>query len=63
MAVSKSKMQESMAMEWFDCGLTFTHFYLLTSNLLPNFIIAVTHSIFNIMSSVISLNQIDGSEL
>ena len=50
-------------MSWFDCGLTFSHFYLLTSNLLPNFLIAVTHSVFNIMSSVIALNQIDGSEL
>ena len=50
-------------MAWFDCGLTFTHFYLVTSNLLPNFLIAVTHSVFNIMSSVIALNQIDGSEL
>ena len=36
---------------------------LLTSNFLPNFLIAVTHSVFNIMSSVIALNQIDGSEL
>ena len=42
---------------------TFSHFYLVTSNLLPNFLIAVTHSIFNIMSSVIFLNQIVGSEL
>ena len=50
-------------MAWFDCGLTFSHFYLVTSNLLPNFLIAVTHSVFNIMSSVIALNQIDGSEL
>ena len=50
-------------MAWFDCGLTFTHFYLVTSNLLPNFLIAVTHSVFNVMSSVITLNQIDGSEL
>ena len=50
-------------MSWFDCGLTFSHFYLLTSNLLPNFLIAVTHSVFNIMSSVIALNQIDGREL
>ena len=22
----------SLAMSWFDCGLTFTHFYLVTSN-------------------------------
>ena len=50
-------------MAWFDGGLTFTHFYLVTSNLLPNFLIVVTHSVFNIMSSVIALNQIDGSEL
>ena len=50
-------------MSWFDCGLTFSHFYLLTSNLLPNFLISVTHSVFNIMSSMKALNQIDGSEL
>ena len=50
-------------MSWFDCGLTFSHFYLLTSNLLPKFLISVTHSVFNIMSSVIPLNQIDESEL
>ena len=52
---------ESLAMEWFDCGLTFTHFYLVTSNLLPNFLIAVIHSVFNIMS--LCLNKIDGSDL
>ena len=50
-------------MSWFDCGLTFTPFYLLTSNLLPDFLIAVTHSFFNIMASVLLFNQIDGSEL
>ena len=50
-------------MSWFDCGLTFSHFYLLTSNLLPNFLISVTHSVFNIMSSMKALDQIDGSEL
>ena len=50
-------------MSWFDCGLTFSHFYLLTSNLLPNFLISVTHSFFNIVSSMIALNQIDWSEL
>ena len=50
-------------MAWFGCGLTFTHFYLVTSNLLPDFLIAVTHSVFNIMSSEIPLNQIVGSEL
>ena len=55
----------SKAWKWhqFDFGLTFTHFYLVTSNLLPNFLIAVTHSVFHIMSSVIHLNQIVGSEL
>ena len=47
----------------FDFGLTFSYFYLVTSNLLPNFLIAVSHSIFDIMSSVIPLNQIVGSEL
>ena len=41
----------------FDCGLTFTHFYLVASSLLPNFLIIVTYSIFNIMSSGISLNK------
>ena len=46
---------ESLAMEWFDCGLSFTHFYLITSNLLPNFLVAVTHLIFNNTSSVIKL--------
>ena len=53
------------AWQWhcLNCGLTFTHFYLVTSDLLPNFLIAVTHSGFNIMSSVIALNQIDGREL
>ena len=50
-------------MSWFDCGLTFSHFYLLTSNLKPNFLISLTHSVFSIKSSVIALNQIDGSEL
>ena len=43
------------------CGLTFTHFYLVTSNLLPNFLINVTHSFFHIMSSLIPLNQNVGS--
>ena len=33
------------------------HFYLAASNLLPNFLIIVTHSIFNIMSSGIPLNK------
>ena len=50
-------------MSLFDCGLTFLHFYLVTSNLMPNFLIAVRHSVFNVMSSLITLNQIDGSEL
>ena len=31
------------------CGLTFSHFYRVTFNLLPNFLIAVTHSVFNII--------------
>ena len=42
---------------WFGCGLTFTHFYLVASNLLPNFLIIITHSIFNIMLSGIPLNK------
>ena len=46
---------------WFGCGLTFTHFYLVISNLLPNFLITVNHSFFNIMSSVIPLHQNVGS--
>ena len=45
----------------FGCSLTFTHFYLVTSNLLPNFLITVTYSFFNIMSSVIPLHQNGGS--
>ena len=49
--------------------LCWSHFYihvsifLVTSNLLPNFLIAATHSFFNIMSSVIALDQNVGSEL
>ena len=42
-------------------GLTFTHLYLVTSNLLPNFLITVTHSFFNIMSSLIPLDKNGGS--
>ena len=47
----------SKAWKWhqFDFGLPFTHFYLVTSNLLPHFLIALTYSFFNIMSSVITL--------
>ena len=40
----------SLAMSWFDCGLTFTHFYLVISNLLPNFFFTATHLVFNIMT-------------
>ena len=49
----------SNAWKWyrFGCGLTFMHFYLAASNLLPNFLIIVTHSIFNIMSSGIPPNK------
>ena len=41
------------AWQWhcLNCGLTFTHFYLVTSDLLPNFLIAVTHSVFNNIKS------------
>ena len=45
----------SVATVW--CGLTFTHFCLVISNLLPNFLTTVTHSYFNIMSSVIPLDK------
>ena len=38
-------------------GLTFTHFCLVTGNLLPNFLTTVIHSFFNIMSSVIPLDK------
>ena len=38
---------------WFDFGINFSHFYIVSSNLLPNFLLAVTHSFFNIMLSVI----------
>ena len=53
----------SNAWKWqrFGCGLTFKHFYLVASNLLPKFLIIVTHSNFNIMSSVIPLNKNGGS--
>ena len=43
--------------QWFGCGLTFKHFYLVASNMLPKFLIIVTHSNFNIMSSGIPLNK------
>ena len=48
---------------WFDFGINFTHFYIVTSNLLPNFLMAVSHSFFNIMVSVIPQDQNVGSEL
>ena len=35
----------------------FKNFYFVASNLLSNFLIIVTHSIFNIMSSGIPLNK------
>ena len=56
-------MDHSIAWEWyrFGCSLTFTHLYLVISNLLPDFLITVTHSFFNIMSSVIPLNKNGGS--
>ena len=56
-------IDHSNDLEWyrFGCGLTFTHFYLVTTNLLPNFLITVTYSFFNIMSSVIPLHQNVGS--
>ena len=41
-------------------GLTFTHFCLVTGNLLPNFLTTVNHSFFNIMSSVIPLDKNGG---
>ena len=52
-------MTFSKAWKWqqFDFGLTFTHFKLVTSNLLPNFLVALTHSFFNIMSSVKPVDQ------
>ena len=40
---------------------TFTHWCLVTGNLLPNFLTTVTHSFFNIMSSVIPLDKNGGS--
>ena len=43
-------------------GLTFTHFCLVTGNLLPNFLTTVTHSFFNIMSSVIPLDKMEEVE-
>ena len=55
----------SKAWQWyrFDFGINFTHFYIVTSNLLPNFLMAVSHSFFNIMVSVIPQDQNVGSEL
>ena len=41
----------------FNIGLTITLFCFVTCNFLPNFIIALTHSIFNIKSSVIPLDE------
>ena len=49
----------AMASVWSD--LTFTHFCLVNGNLLPNFLTTVTHSFFNIMSSVIPLDKNGGS--
>ena len=56
-------IDHSNDLEWyrFGCGLTFTHFCLVTGNLLPNFLTAVNHSFFNIMSSVIPLDKNGGS--
>merc|ERR1712155_183678 len=53
----------SNAWEWYWCGccLTFTHFCLVTGNLLPNFLTTVNHSFLNIMSSVIPLDENGGS--
>ena len=47
---------------WQLISLIFTHFYLATSNLLPNFLMTVTHSFFKIMSSLIPWDQNGGSE-
>ena len=48
----------SKAWQWhrFDFGINFTHFYIVTSNLLPNFLMALTHSFFNILLSVTPLD-------
>ena len=48
---------------WFDFGINFTHFYIVTSNLLQNFLMVLTHTFFNIMLSVIPQDQNVGSEL
>ena len=42
---------------WFNIGLNITLFCFVSSNLLPNFVIALTHSIFNLKSSVIPLDK------
>merc|ERR1712079_799440 len=45
----------------FGCGLAFTHFYLVTSDLLFNFLVAVAHSFFNILSGLTPLDKGGGS--
>ena len=63
MPLRATDFSEAWEWHWFDFAHTFTHFYLLTSNLLPNFLISVTHSFFNIILSVITLNKIVGIDL
>ena len=49
----------SEAWKWhqFDSGLICTHYYLVTRHVLPNFLIAVSQSFFNILSSVINTTR------
>ena len=49
----------SKSWEWhqFTIGLTITLFCFVNCNFLPNFVIALTHSIFNLKWSVIPLDE------
>ena len=52
---------KSLAIYQFGFVPIFKHSYLVTNNLLPNFLMAVIHSFFNIMSSLIPWDQNGGS--
>ena len=48
---------KSWKWQWFNIGLNITLFCFVSCNLLPDFVIALTHSIFNLKSSVIPLDK------
>ena len=48
---------KSWKWHWFNIGLNITLFCFVSCNLLPDFVIALTHSIFNLKSSVIPLDK------